>query len=172
MRPCANRLFKIAHNRLESHNHGNSNITRGPATAGASAFFRKLQKQPRRLMINFAQRRIGCWRSISQCSDGDALQRVDGDALQRVHEMRRRAGKLCYDRDIDANRDLIPTTLVTAERFSAAVTFLMHPPEDNLASALSERDERLLTAYHRAFGGRLNHREANRLLGCLGWVQF
>ena len=78
--------------------------------------------------------------------------------------MRRRVGKLCCG--------LIPTTLVTAERFSAAVAFLMHPPEDNLASALSEHDERLLTAYRRVFGRRLNHREANRLLGCLGWVQF
>jgi hypothetical protein len=78
--------------------------------------------------------------------------------------MRRRVGKLYCGP--------IPSTLVTAERFSTAVAFLMHPPEDNLARALSEQDERLLTAYRRQFGGRLNHREANRLLGFLGWVQF
>jgi hypothetical protein len=62
--------------------------------------------------------------------------------------------------------------LVAAERFSAAVAFLMQQADDNLASGLSERDERLLAAYRRAFGGKLNRREANRLLGCLGWVQF
>jgi hypothetical protein len=125
---------------------------------------RKHQKKPRRLMINFAQRRIGRRRSIFQCSDGDALQ--------RVYAMRRQVSKLCCDYDRDSIRGPIPATLVTAERFSASIAFLMHLPEDNLASGLSERDEHLLAAYRRVFGGRLNRREANRLLGCLGWVQF
>jgi hypothetical protein len=69
-------------------------------------------------------------------------------------------------------RSLIPATLITAERWSAAMAFLMQEADDNLASGLSEQDERLLGGYRRAFGGRLNRREANRLLGCLGWVQF
>jgi hypothetical protein len=60
----------------------------------------------------------------------------------------------------------------TDVRFSAAVAFLMHPPEDSLASGLNDQDQRLLAAYRRVFGGRLNCREANRLLGCLGSVQF
>jgi hypothetical protein len=62
--------------------------------------------------------------------------------------------------------------LVTAERFSSAVAFLTQDAGDNIASGLSEQDERLLNAYRRTFGGRLNRREANRLLGCLGWVEF
>jgi len=67
---------------------------------------------------------------------------------------------------------LNPATLVTAERWADAVAFLMQEVDDNLASNLTEQDERLLGGYRRAFGGRLNRREANRLLGCLGWVQF
>ncbi len=107
-------------------------------------------------MINFAQRRIGRRRSIFQCSDGGALQ--------RVHAMRRQVGKSCCGP--------IPTTLVTAERFSAAVTFLMRPPEDSLGSALSKRDERLLTRISPRVRRQTGPQEANRLLGCLGWVQF
>lgn len=67
---------------------------------------------------------------------------------------------------------LNPTTLVTAERWVAAIAFLMQEADDNLPSDLSERDERLLGGYRRAFGGKLDRSEANRLLGCLGWVQF
>jgi hypothetical protein len=69
-------------------------------------------------------------------------------------------------------RSLIPATLVTAERWAAAIDFLTQQADDNLDSGLSERDERLLGGYRRAFGGKLNRKEANRLLRCLGWVQF
>jgi hypothetical protein len=86
--------------------------------------------------------------------------------------MRRRVSKLCCNYDDAPIGSVIPATLVTAERFSAAVAFLMQEARDNFASSLSEQEERLLNAYRRAFGGRLNRREANRLLGCLGWVQF
>jgi hypothetical protein len=48
----------------------------------------------------------------------------------------------------------------------------MHQADDKAASNLTEHDVRLLGGYRRAFGGRLNCKEANRLLGCLGWVQF
>jgi hypothetical protein len=76
--------------------------------------------------------------------------------------------KLCFSYgDI-----LIPATLVATERFSVAVAFLTQQQDDNLASGLNEQDERLLGGYRRAFGGRLNDREASRLLGCLGWVLF
>jgi hypothetical protein len=67
---------------------------------------------------------------------------------------------------------LHPATLVTAERWAAAVAFLMQEVDDNLASGLSEQDERLLGGYRRVFDGKLDRREANRLLECLGWVQF
>jgi hypothetical protein len=69
-------------------------------------------------------------------------------------------------------RSVIPATLVTAERWVAAIYVLTKQADDNLYSSLSERDERLLGGYRRAFGGKLNRKEANRLLGCLGWVQF
>jgi hypothetical protein len=69
-------------------------------------------------------------------------------------------------------RSLIPATLVTTERWAAAISFLTQQADDNLESGLSEQDERLLGGYRRSFGGRLNRLEANRLLGCLGWVQF
>jgi hypothetical protein len=67
---------------------------------------------------------------------------------------------------------LVPATLVTAERWAAAVAFLMQKADDNLASSLNERDERLLGGYRRVFDGKLDRREANRLLECLGWVRF
>jgi hypothetical protein len=69
-------------------------------------------------------------------------------------------------------RSLIPATLVTAERWAAALDFLAQRADDNFHMSLSERDKRLLGGYRRAFGGKLNRKEANRLLGCLGWVQF
>jgi hypothetical protein len=65
-----------------------------------------------------------------------------------------------------------PATLVTAERWVAAVAFLMQQPDDNLPSSLNERDERLLGGYRRVFGGKLDRREANRLLECLGWILY
>jgi hypothetical protein len=80
--------------------------------------------------------------------------------------------KLCCSYGDILTRCLTPATLVTAERWTAAIAFLMQQPGDNLASGLSEKDERLLGGYCRAFGGRLNRQEANRLLSCLGWVQF
>jgi hypothetical protein len=80
--------------------------------------------------------------------------------------------KLCCSYGDILTRCLTPATLVTAERWAAAIAFLMQQPDDNHASGLSEQDERLLGGYRRALGGRLNRREANRLLGCLGWVQF
>jgi hypothetical protein len=67
---------------------------------------------------------------------------------------------------------LSPATLVTAERWAAAVAFLMQQPDDNWSSSLNEQEERLLGGYRRVFGGKLDRREANRLLGCLGWVRY
>jgi hypothetical protein len=69
-------------------------------------------------------------------------------------------------------RSLIPVTLVTAERWAAAIDFLTQQAGDNLDSSLSERDERLLGGYRRAFGGKLDRSEANRLLSYLCWVRF
>ena len=82
--------------------------------------------------------------------------------------MRRDVNNSCYGYENYS----FAATLVTPERFSAAVAFLMQRPEDNLPSNLGEHDERLLTKYRRVFGGRIDRREANRLLGCLGWVPF
>jgi hypothetical protein len=86
--------------------------------------------------------------------------------------MKKRVSKLCcvYD-DIPAPR-LIATTLVTPERWSAAVAYLVQQlrDDDTVLSGLSEQDLRLLSGYRRVFSGKLNRREAYRLLGCLGWV--
>jgi hypothetical protein len=92
--------------------------------------------------------------------------------LQRVNAMSKHVGKICRSYGDLLTASLNPATLVTAERWAAAVAFLTQRAEDNLESGLSEQDERRLGGYRRAFGGRLNRREANRLLGCLGWVQF
>jgi hypothetical protein len=81
-------------------------------------------------------------------------------------------GKICRSYCDLLTASLVPATLVTAERWVAAVAFLMQEASDNLASNLSEQDERLLGGYRRVFDGKLDRREANRLLECLGWVQF
>jgi hypothetical protein len=80
--------------------------------------------------------------------------------------------KICRSYGDFLAASLSPATLVTAERWAAAIAFLVQETGDNLPSRLAEQDERLLGKYRRAFGGRLDHGEANRLLGCLGWVQF
>jgi hypothetical protein len=67
---------------------------------------------------------------------------------------------------------LCPVTLVTSDRWAAAIAFLTQQPDDNLPSSLNEQDERLLAKYRRVFGGKLDRREANRLLECLGWVLY
>jgi hypothetical protein len=67
---------------------------------------------------------------------------------------------------------LSPATLVRAERWAAAIAFLVQKTDGNFPGRLAEQDERLLGKYRRVFGGRLDHGEANRLLGCLGWVQI
>ena len=86
--------------------------------------------------------------------------------------MKKRVSKLCcvYD-DIPAP-SLMPNILVTPERWSAAVAYLVQQLRDdsNVVSSLSEQDVRLLSGYRRVFSGKLNRREAHRLLGCLGWV--
>jgi hypothetical protein len=76
----------------------------------------------------------------------------------------------CYGDLLTAS--LSPATLVTAERWAAAVAFLMQQPDENLSTSLNQQDQRLLGGYRRVFGGKLDRREANRLLQCLGWVQF
>jgi hypothetical protein len=81
-------------------------------------------------------------------------------------------GKICRSYCDLLTASLRPATLVTAERWAAAVAFLMQQPDDNIASSLNEQDERLLGGYRRVFDGKLDRREANRLLECLGWVQF
>lgn len=86
--------------------------------------------------------------------------------------MSKHIGKICRSYGDLLVASLNPATLVTAERWADAVAFLTQRADDNLACNLSEQDERLLGGYRRAFGGRLNRQEANRLLGCLGWVQF
>ncbi len=86
--------------------------------------------------------------------------------------MSKHVGKICRSYGELLTVSLNPATLVTAERWAAAVAFLMQQADDNLASKLIEHDRRLLGGYRRAFGGKLNRKEANRLLGCLGWVQF
>jgi hypothetical protein len=86
--------------------------------------------------------------------------------------MSKHVGNVCRSYGDLLTASLNPATLITAERWGAAVAFLMQEADDNLVSTLTEQDERLLGGYRRAFGGRLNRREANRLLGCLGWVQF
>jgi hypothetical protein len=86
--------------------------------------------------------------------------------------MSKHVGNICRSYGDLLTASLNPATLVTAERWSAAVVFLMQQSDDNLTSNLNEHDKRLLGGYRRAFGGKLNCKEANRLLGCLGWVQF
>jgi hypothetical protein len=86
--------------------------------------------------------------------------------------MKSYVSKLCCVYDDVPLPNLIPATFVTVERWSAAVAFLMQRPEDNLPSSLSEPDQRLLASYQRVFMGRLSRKEANRLLGCLGWIQI
>jgi hypothetical protein len=86
--------------------------------------------------------------------------------------MSKHISKICRSYGDLLATSLNPATLVTAERWAAAVAFLMHQADDKAASNLTEHDVRLLGGYRRAFGGRLNCKEANRLLGCLGWVQF
>ena len=81
-------------------------------------------------------------------------------------------GKICHSYSDLITACLHPATLVTAERWAAAVAFLTQEADDNLTSGLSEQDERLLGGYRRVFHGKLDRREANRLLECLGWVQF
>jgi hypothetical protein len=86
--------------------------------------------------------------------------------------MKRHVSKLCCVYDDFPLPNLIPATLVSVERWSAAVAFLMQAPDDNLPSSLGECDQRLLAGYRRVFMGKLSRREANRLLGCLGWIQI
>jgi hypothetical protein len=86
--------------------------------------------------------------------------------------MSNRVTKVCCSYGDIVTSSVLPATLVTAERWSTAIAFLTQLPEDNLVNDLREQDERLLGAYRRAFGGKLNRREAIRLLGCLGWVPF
>jgi hypothetical protein len=92
--------------------------------------------------------------------------------LQRAQSMSKHVGNICRSYSDILATSLNPATLVTAERWAAAITFLMQEADDNLPSRLTEHDERLLGGYRRVFGGRLNRQEANRLLGCLGWVLF
>jgi hypothetical protein len=84
--------------------------------------------------------------------------------------MRSRVSKLCCVYDDIPNPSLVPATLVTPERWSAAVAYVMFQADAPPANGLSEQDQRLLSGYRSVFKGRLNRREANRLLGCLGWV--
>ena len=91
---------------------------------------------------------------------------------QRVRAMSKHFGKVCRSYGDLLTASLSPVALVTTERWVAGIAFLTQQPDDNLPSGLSEQDERLLGGYRRAFGGRLDRSEANRLLGCLGWVQF
>jgi hypothetical protein len=86
--------------------------------------------------------------------------------------MKSYVSKLCCTYDNIPPLTLISATFVTVERWSAAVAFLMQRPDDNLPSSLSEPDQRLLASFRRVFMGRLTRKEANRLLGCLGWLQI
>jgi hypothetical protein len=86
--------------------------------------------------------------------------------------MKSNISKLCCVYDDIPLPNLISATFVTVERWSAAVVFLMQRPDDNLPTSLSEPDQRLLAGYRRVFVGKLSRREANRLLGCLGWIQI
>jgi hypothetical protein len=86
--------------------------------------------------------------------------------------MSKHIGNICRSYGDLLAASLNPATLVTAERWTAAIAFLIQQPGDNLPSSLSEPDERLLGGYRRVFGGRLDRGEANRLLRCLGWVQY
>jgi hypothetical protein len=86
--------------------------------------------------------------------------------------MKRRVSKLCCVYDDIPTGSLVPATLVTPERWCAAVAYLVQRPDDNIASSLSGQDQRLLSGYRRVFSGKLSRREAHRLLGCLGWVQI
>jgi hypothetical protein len=86
--------------------------------------------------------------------------------------MSKHVGNICRSYGDLIAASLNPATLVSAERWAAAVAFLLQQPDDNLPSSLNERDERLLSGYRRVFGDKLDRREANRLLQCLGWVQF
>ena len=81
-------------------------------------------------------------------------------------------GKICRSYSDLLTASLHPATLVTTQRWAAAVSFLMQEVDDNLASGLSEQDERLLGGYRRVFDGKVDRREADRLLECLGWVKF
>jgi hypothetical protein len=86
--------------------------------------------------------------------------------------MSKHVGNICRSYGDLLIASLSPATLVPAERWDAAVAFLMQQPDENLPSNLNEKDERLLGGYRRVFGGKLDRREANRLLGCLGWVRY
>jgi hypothetical protein len=86
--------------------------------------------------------------------------------------MNSHVSKLCCVYDDIPLPSVIVATFVTVERWSAAVAFLMQRPADNFPSGLSEPDRRLLAGYRRVFMGKLHRREANRLLGCLGWMQI
>lgn len=86
--------------------------------------------------------------------------------------MSKHVGNICRSYGDLITASASPATLVTAEKWAAAVAFLMQQPEDALPSGLNERDERLLGGYRRVFGGKLDCREANRLLECLGWVLY
>jgi hypothetical protein len=86
--------------------------------------------------------------------------------------MTQHVGKICRSYGDLLATSLNSATLVNAERWAAAVAFLMQEPDDNHPTSLSAQDERRLGGYRRVFGGKLDRGEANRLLGCLGWVQF
>jgi hypothetical protein len=86
--------------------------------------------------------------------------------------MSKHVGNICRSYGDLLVTSLNPATLVPAERWAAAVAFLMQQPDENLPSSLNEQDERLLGGYRRVFGGKLDRREANRLLACLGWVRY
>jgi hypothetical protein len=86
--------------------------------------------------------------------------------------MSKHVGTFCRSYSDLLTTSLNPATLVSGERWAAAVAFLVQQPDDNLPSSLIEQDERLLGGYRRVFGGRLDRWEANRLLQFLGWVQF
>jgi hypothetical protein len=86
--------------------------------------------------------------------------------------MSKHVGNICRSYGDLLVASLSPAMLVTAERWAAAVAFLVQQPDDNLPTSLNQQDERLLGGYRRVFGGKLDRREANRLLQCLGWVQF
>jgi hypothetical protein len=86
--------------------------------------------------------------------------------------MSKHVGNICRTYSDLLAASLHPATLVTSERWTAAIAFLTQQPDDNLPSSLNEQDERMLGKYRRVFGGKLDRREANRLLECLGWVLY